>query len=223
MRRGNLRRSFCGALAVVCSLGLAASFSAEAAGAPPPGFASLPLWRAVPTKHFAILGEGRTADLRWGIYAYRGKGREAGRHPCIFEVDVSVDGPFSTGQECGPVSPPFDWPIFTSTTSTNRDAQGHEHNAFIIGMTLGLEVSKVVLDLGPGPNQTRVPRRLSDAQAKKARLRPFSYLALGIARDRKVNCLEGVTGFDAAGVEIIDTRPHYDCSGPFYFIPSRSM
>jgi hypothetical protein len=174
------------------------------------------LWRAVPSEHFAVLGEGVVRDLRWGLYVFRGKGRDGKASPCIQEVDVWIDGSYSAGVECGPLAPPAEWPVYTMTSTSVSGSDGASNGgASVLGMTVGLDVLRATTDFGPGPSQTRKTRLLSATQAKKARLSQFRYLAFDVARQV---CLEGVTGYSRSNSIVLDTN-RYDCSRPSQFVP----
>jgi hypothetical protein len=71
-------------------------------------------------------------------------------------------------------------------------------------------VTTVALEVNPGPPVKANTRRLSDVQARKARILPVTYLATGIRRDV---CLERVSGFDKAGAEVLRTS-RQNCVAP---------
>jgi hypothetical protein len=198
-----------------CSPGaLGAGLRQSARRQEPPGrIAQFPLWSTVPVKRFAVLGEGTVRSLRWGIYAFRERGAPADR-PCIEEAELFFNGGFSSGATCGSLAPPADWPVFSLFQSSGSEG-GKAKGASVIGLTFGQNVNRVTVDLGPGPNQTKKTRLLSNAQAKKAGLVTFRYLAFSIARSV---CLEGVTGYDEMGEKSLDTS-RYDCTGPEIELP----
>jgi hypothetical protein len=174
-----------------------------------------PLGAVVPAEKYVTLAEGRVRTLRWGVYAFRGKGSRSGR-PCLAEVDQFVDGGLSRGTECGALAPPADWPVFTLFRFTLDEGRGDKsRGGSVIGMTFGTQIRRVVVDLGPGPNLSRSTRLVPVARAKKANLGPFRYLAFAIGRSA---CVEGVTGFSASNEKVLDTT-RYDCTGPEIELP----
>ena len=180
-----------------------------------PRSAGYGLWRVLPTKAFAVLGEGQVADLRWGIYAFRGRGSQGGARPCIGEVDLWRDGGFSQATECGYAAPPPNWPTFTLTSTSVKRSGSPPIEGSVIGMTFATSVRRARIDLGPGPSVIRRTRLLSAKQAEKAHIEPFRYLAFDIGR---TVCLEGVTGYDSSDVAVLDTT-RYKCSGPEIVVP----
>ena len=171
------------------------------------GAGNYPLWRVLPTRSYAILGEGTVRQTRWGIYAFRqpGKGRNA--PVCIEEVGLTFFGMFNTDIECGVPSPPAEWPPFTLTSASIKRPESPVVGETVMGMMLGLDVQRVTLHVNPGRSVKRSTRLLSDEQAAKAHVAPFRYLALGLARDL---CLDGVDGFDAKGLRVLST-PRANC------------
>ncbi len=163
------------------------------------------LWRAVPVKDFAVLGEGTVRTVHWGIYAYRATSTGARSRPCIQEVLATFEGALSSGSSCGQLAPPSDWPNHTlSQVTINRKGVS------IFGGTFATDLTKATVYLGPGPSVTRLTKLLSPAQARKAHLSQFRYLTFAIARSA---CIEGFSGFDKTGEKILDTI-RFKCSGP---------
>jgi hypothetical protein len=73
----------------------------------------------------------------------------------------------------------------------------------VIGVTVGLNIERLKLELFPGPAQTRRTRLLSTAQARKARVEQFRYLAFDVAR---AVCLERIVGFSSLGEQLLDSE-----------------
>src|SRR5215216_48194 len=99
----------------VHALGLAAAFglifllnlgpaSGRASLSPYSGF---PLWKDVPGRSFAVLGEGQLRKgTRWGVYASRVGGGKRGRNnPCISVARITRDGIYGHANRCGPLAP----------------------------------------------------------------------------------------------------------------------
>lgn len=177
----------------------------DRASAAPKWVKDYPLWRAVPTKAFAVLGEGIVSNVRWGIYVYRDGPRSK---PCIMEANLAFNGLYSSTQDCGGLVPPAPEPIYTLTTSESEWPNGKRLESSIIGLAgLSPEVTRVQVRIRPGPNLTVQSRLLSQRQAMKARVPQFRYVAKAL--NRKV-CINQVIGLDQVGSEIFKTSPT-DC------------
>ena len=175
-----------------------------------PAVRSYPLWSVLPTRSFAILGEGSIRQTRWGVYVFRQAGKGSDAPACIEEVDLTFFGLFSTDIECGVPAPPNDWPPFTLTSASTKRPDSPVVGETVMSMMLGLNVLRVTLNVNPGISVKRSTRLLSAKQAAKAHVEPFRYLALGLARDV---CLDGVEGFDADDHRVLST-PLAGCRVP---------
>lgn len=211
-------------LAVAVGMGVLIAFSpvrgvegGSAAAAAEPGVPTwvkqARLWRAVPTKKFAVLGEGAVRGLGWGAYVYRWQTPSGRPLVCIEEVNFSKSGLVSSGSECGDLAPPSRYPVFT-LAATSSNGKG----ASVFALAVGADVTKVKLEFGPGPSQTRATELLSEAQAAKANVPPLRYVAFGLGR---FVCLRALSGFDGAGAKVLST-PRVKCdSGKEWVVPHR--
>jgi hypothetical protein len=161
------------------------------------------LWSVLPTKAFAVLGEGTVRARRWGVYAFRSKARNAGKSPCIQIVSLRADpalgdafSVFGGGPDCGSLAPPADVPVVSQIAYESVKGTA-------LAMTAATTVIEAVFELESGAVLTRKTKLLSERQALKANLERFRYLAFGVPYDV---CVEGISGFDAAGLEVIHTR-----------------
>jgi hypothetical protein len=165
------------------------------------------LWRYLDVPAFAILDEGQVRQQRWGIYVSRGAGPNGGSEPCLHEILIDLTGGFSAGGDCGPLAPPEEWPVWTSFGMSIKPPKGPRVGSSAIGMSLGLEVSRVRLELQPGRDLEKRTRLLSSKQAEKARVEQFRYLAFGLARSV---CIARIAGFGAEGAKLFST-PRWRC------------
>jgi hypothetical protein len=171
------------------------------------------LWRQVPTKKFATLGEGAVRTVGWGAYVYRWQTPNGRPLVCIEEANLSKSGLLSSGSECGELAPPSRYPIYT-LAATSSNGKG----ASVFALAVGVEVTRVKLDFGPGPSQTRATKLLSEAQATKANVPRLRYLAFGLGR---FVCLRGMSGFGSGGAKVVST-PHVKCdSSKEWVVPHR--
>lgn len=171
-----------------------------------------PLWRSVPTKSFAVLGEGTVRQMQWGAHVFRGHVRQAGLKPCIvmasfyYGMSANDGGSFDPGTpKCGPLAPPDSRAVMASSGITvTKRLNGQPVTSNAMTLTFSPGVRSVKLQLHPGPSQTRRTKLLSSGQAEKAHVRQFRYLAFGIARSV---CVVRVTGFDETGTEVFRGSP----------------
>jgi hypothetical protein len=186
---------------VAFSAAVASSSAKQPEHRVPQSVKEYPLWKVVPVKAFAVLGEGYISNVRWGIYAYRDGPRTK---PCIVEANLAFNGLYSSTDQCGGLAPPSREPISTITTSSSEWPNGRRVEYSVIGFAVGAEVNELSLDLRPGRMLRRRTRLLSQQQAHKARLQQFRYLTVSLAR--KV-CVNQVSGFSDSGAEVISTAP----------------
>lgn len=162
---------------------------------------NVPLWKALPTKHFAILGEGVVNNRRWAIFAFASNRSRADQLPCIEHVTLRYEHrsvAISHGApSCGVLAPPRPTPVTTEYAFTNV-------GGLVVGMTLDPSVARVKMDVSAGPSLGVSTKLLKSHQAKKAKVRPFRYVALGV--DRKA-CLEALEGIAEDGESLFQTSP----------------
>lgn len=156
-----------------------------------------PLWRALPTRRFAVLKEGRTGEMWWGIYIFRGNGPAM---PCIEEVHLSVRGQFGRVRACGEPAPARSGgQLYTLFSNSTVKPDGSETASTEIGMVFAASIAKIAIGLTPDGAVSRVTRLLSRAQAKKARVEQVRYAIAALAKEV---CLADVEGWDAMGVSV---------------------
>lgn len=164
-----------------------------------------PLWKDVPGHSFAVLGEGRLHGTRWAVFASRGyNDKQAAQKPCVTVAKISAQGVYGNSLGCGPLAPVNGRrvpPVHPLQSEATRFASGRVVGESIMGLTFGVQVEKVHLDLRPGPDITRATRLISSGQASKARLQLFRYLALSVGREV---CVSGIQGYDASGALVLD-------------------
>lgn len=205
-------------IGAVIAVGLSAASDATAdgktmarAGSEPGWVRHFPLWKVVPSKRFATLGEGVEQRTRWGVFVYRPPGEGGGQRPCVEAVNLSFHGTLTHGADCGPLSPPAGWPTYALTgMSFQYGEHGRRVGSTVLGMTLARNVRRVTMVFAPGPPVGSVTRELSTAQAAKARVHVFRYVVLSLPREA---CLRSVSGFDQLGNEVI-SAPSTNCPEP---------
>jgi hypothetical protein len=173
--------------------GNAGSQAAKGAGPRP--------WKALPVTQFATLDEGVVRGRFWGIYAFSRQGAGGSKRPCIEEVTLqSRHGvpAFSTAEpSCGGLTPPQKHPVTVEYIFSN--VQGS-----VLGMTVASSVRTVELQRSDGRTLKLPTELLSTKQAKKAKVRQFRFIAIGLARK---GCLESVRGLSEAGEILFETAP----------------
>jgi hypothetical protein len=161
------------------------------------GTPGAPLWKALPTSSFAVLGQDLVGRQQWGVYGFRSRAGRAALRPCIEIVSLKADAHgysvLQGGPVCGPLVPPGDEPVVARTVFGKGS---------VTAVAVGLDVDRVVLDLEPGPFQGRKTRLLTPAQAAKAHVGQFRYVVLPINRKA---CLRSLSGFSASGDQLFAT------------------
>lgn len=176
-------------------------------------FDRFPLWKDVPVRAFASLGEGKVHGTRWAVYIFRGAAkREGGKRPCIDVAHISADGIYGYSIECGPLAPAQGLdvpPVLALTSGSHRNKAGAPVlGETFLGMTFASRVKEVRLDLNSGKSITRETSYLSARQSKKAHLVRFRYIVAGLALDA---CIRHITGVDGQGQTVIDADTE-ECS-----------
>lgn len=166
---------------------------------------SFPLWSQLPTKSFAVLGEGVIRSRRWGVYLFRGFGPKGGQRPCIEIVTLrQLPGGLDVGNggpECGAIAPPAAQPIAGQSSFGSVDAS-------VVAVVAGTKVTNFRIDLDPGAPRAFATRLLNAGQARKAHVRQVRYTAVALGT---AGCIEGIQGLDSSGESIFDT-PARSCS-----------
>ena len=165
-----------------------------------------PLWRSVPVRPFVVLDEGRLRGTRWGIYAFRGRGKTGGERPCLTVVTLSARGEVGHSSECGPLAPesgPDVPPITVLMGGTYELPNGEVVGEAVVGMSFAQSLAKARISLEPGGSVMSKTRYLSAKQAKKSHVDRFRYLALPLQRDV---CVKHVTGFSRDGQTFLDAN-----------------
>jgi hypothetical protein len=169
-------------------------------------YGHFPLWKDVPVRHFAVLGQGMVRGTRWAVFAFRGAvDKNASAKPCLAVAKISAKGLYGHTAGCGPLAPSRGLsspPMYGLLGGTGAIyPSGRTVGEAFIGMTVAMEVVKVRLELEPGPDITRQTDYLTRSQGKRTHLQRFRYLVLGLPRDV---CIRNVTGFNALGNVILN-------------------
>lgn len=193
------------AVALLASSTIKARATNETSGQLSSSAQSFPLWSQLPTKSFAVLGEGVIRSRRWGVYLFRGFGPKGGQRPCVEIVTLrqlprglSVG---SGGPECGAIAPPAAAPIAGQSTFGTVDAS-------VVAVVAGTPVSILRIDLDPGSPRAFATRLLNARQARKAHVRQVRYLAVALGT---AGCIEEIQGLGDSGESIFRT-PNRGCS-----------
>lgn len=152
------------------------------------------LWKALPTRQFATLDEGRTKGLWWGIYTYRGHNKTA---PCIEEVHISHRGSFGTVGSCGVLEPvPPVHHVYTLFGSVEIGPDKVRKEVTNVSIIFDPNVAEVKVDLGYGVERVLETQRLSAHQARKAKVSRFRFVTVSAHRQA---CLRSIVGRDEVG------------------------
>lgn len=187
-------------LLVACGSGTVEASKASKRGLP--GWVmEIPLWKVLPTKHFAVLGEGVVHGRRWAVFAFANERPGARRRPCIGTVTLRYDhGQVSItngAPSCGLLAPEKPVPVMTEYTFTKVEGM-------VIGLTLAPSVVRVKMTLSRGPDLSLNTKLLSAQQAEKAKVRQFRYVVRGFTRKA---CLKSLRGVSETGSTLFQTTP----------------
>jgi len=171
-------------------------------------YADFPLWKDVPGRTFAVLGEGSLRNrTRWGVYASRASGsKRAYENPCVSVASITAFGVYGNAHRCGPLLPasePSTEPAIYVAIGGSSSKSGET----VMGLSFSPQVQKVVARFAAGGQITRRTKLLNARQRAKTHLPPLRYIALGLQRDV---CVETVIGYDAAGSVILQA-PTQSC------------
>lgn len=173
-----------------------------------------PLWMSVPSKAFAVLGEGVVRQTRWALYVYRGRGKEGAERPCLdlatIYFGVGEGESFRNGTACGPLAPPAKRIVTTKADlQVQKKIDGPIVGSSVLGMAVGSHVATLEVELDPDGKVVGKTRYLSARQAAKAHVRRFRYFTL--ARAKKI-CLDAVEGFSFNAEKVLDYEFADECS-----------
>ena len=183
---------------------------------------SAPLWRSLKTDRFAVLGRGHLHGGKWEVFATAEARRNRRREPCLTVARISHDGRLGVAAGCGmpaPISGPLTPPVHPTITEFRRPVgAGPAVAATYMAMSVAPTIRRVELGLVPGSNTGSgsqaqhllvETKSLSAAQARKAQLQQFRYVAVALPREV---CLARVAGFDADGAQVFSAATR-ECGG----------
>lgn len=143
-----------------------------------------------------LLDEGARPGYRWGMLAYREKGVEGGKRPCLLTIIYfrsSWGVSESDDTSCGPLrrgGPP----VLLSYSFGNG-----EDEVTIFAFAFERRVASIEVNLGEAGMRTIHLKILNERQSQNAALRPFRYRTFSV---RGPSCLTEVSGYAENGREI---------------------
>lgn len=150
---------------------------------------------AVPAEQLVALENGRLDNLQWKVSAHAGTPKPAVRSmPCLrVEVAGHVErrGRRNSLSLCGALEQS---PLLV----VNSMGSGRTERT-VLALAFESEVVKVRLWFSNRKTRTVLLRKLSRYKARKARIQPFRYSAIGFAHEF---CLLGYAAFDTTGQRI---------------------
>jgi hypothetical protein len=195
----NFVLAFTLACAAACTF-VAGAESRETAKESAGPYDSFPLWKDVPGKSFATLGDGKLPNgTRWAAYVSRfGPGRKARRNPCVTVASITRKGIYGKAGGCGPLAPTTrEPPLYVSVSSSYRTKQGGPaFGETVMALSFANSVTRVELLTYSGEQLSLPTKPLSDRQRQKTQLPASRYVAMGLQRDV---CVATVIGYDATG------------------------
>jgi hypothetical protein len=157
-----------------------------------------PLWKDVPGSSYAVLRHGRRKNAEWAAFVSRARpGQQAGTRPCVTVARITRDGRYANAGACGPLAPenglryPPIHPLI-----------GGDSGSFF-AISFATDVRTVDVQLGSGAIIRRQPHLLSEAQADKAHLPRFRYIAEALPHDA---CISETKGYNAGGEVVLENQ-----------------
>ena len=173
-------------------------------------FDDFPLWKDVPGRTFAKLGEGKLPNgTRWAGYASRvGSGKRGRENPCVTVSSITAFGAYSPAHECGPLAPVREgWPPVTAMFTISDSDRGQEAGETFMAMSFKTSIVSILITLEKGETIRRRTHLLNRYQRRKTHLPPLRYVALGLER---AICIANLVGYNAAG-EVAFEAPFKEC------------
>jgi hypothetical protein len=208
LKRIGVKGAFLGVVMLAC-VGVATPVSSAPgnSGRLSKGGYRFPLWKLLPSSHYAVLGSGVGSETEWSAFTYRPMGvQRAGAQPCIAVVGVSPEGNFPNDTSCGPVVPsvsrvsePPRYVLYGRSHVERGDKKVIGETVLAIVFSPEIVKAKVKMEdtiYGKPLYREIATRRLSSAQSAKANVKSFRYVAFNVAANI---CLDSVAGFDSAG------------------------
>jgi hypothetical protein len=142
------------------------------------------------------LDEGARPGYRWGMLAYRDKGAEGGKRPCLLTIIYFKSSwGFSESDDtlCGPL--PRGGPPALLSYSFGSG----EEEVTIFALAFERRVAFIKANLGEAGMRTIHLKVLNERQSQNAALRPFRFRTFSV---RGPSCLTEVSGYTENGREI---------------------
>lgn len=143
-----------------------------------------------------LLEEGARPGYRWGMLAYRDKGTEGGKRPCLLTI-IYFRSSWGVSESddtfCGPL-PRGGPPVMLSYSFGSG-----EEEVTIFALAFERRVASIRLSLGEAGTRAIHLKILNKRQSQNAALRPFRFGTFSV---RGSSCLTEVTGYAEDGREI---------------------
>jgi hypothetical protein len=155
-----------------------------------------------------LLEEGARPGYRWGMLAYRDKGAEGGKHPCLLTI-IYFKSSWGLSESddtfCGPL-PRGGPPVMLSYSFGSG-----EKEVTIFALAFERRVASIRLNLGEAGTRTIHLKILNERQTENAALRPFRFRTFSVGGP---SCLTEVTGYAENGREIYRDQSPGECPRP---------
>lgn len=179
--------------ALIC---IAVAFGSGVSLARTESFDDFPLWKDVPGRAFAKLGEGKLRHgTRWAAFASRvGQGRRGKEKPCISVASITDYGEYGAAHGCGAPAPAGnDSPPVMALMTRSRDLPGRSEGETIASMSFKPLITSIKLVTTKETIHRRT-RVLNRYQQRKTHLPRVRYVALALEKDV---CIVSISGYDA--------------------------
>jgi hypothetical protein len=196
----------CCAAAVIAAAAVAAVtvLAAGAQARPTKESERFELAREIPTKHFALLAEGRLPASYWAAFVYAGTENSAETVPCAYIGAIDFISPslgfFKYAGECGEL-----WPgegaqkPALAFIHQRTSYHGHNRAEGSVLVLLAQEVRRIRIRFRGTPVVWAQAKELSGADGARAKVPTLRYATFAVHLDR---CISGISAYDAGGKSI---------------------
>lgn len=186
---------------VALLLALAGSADGHSSAASPSSgtsyYRDFPLWKDVPGRTFAKLGEGVLPHgNRWAAYVSRCDERKrGGEDPCLTVARITAHGGYNVTHAFGPLAPVQSDAPPVIATWLERGFEG-EPGETMFAMSFKPSVASVKITASTGETLRRRTHLLNMKQRRKVHLPAMRYVAVGLQR---AFCITEVDGYSSNG------------------------
>jgi hypothetical protein len=165
-------------------------------------FDGFPLWKDVPGRTFAKLGEAKLPDgTRWAAYVSRvGAGRRGRENPVLTVARITAIpgfGQYNKSTASGPLTPDGEGdPPVTAMFTESSSFAAHGGDETFLAMSFKPSIASILITPVKGEAIRKRTHLLNRFQRRKTHLPTLRYVALGLEREV---CIANLVGYGTDG------------------------